>query len=191
MSNYFHAFPTLPYDTDGTMPNKYQTVRNIMNRTKIKNTVKDDLAAYYPYIIKEGERPDILSYNYYGTIAYAYLILLFNDIIDPQFDWPLNSVDFENYMISKYGTIATAKEETKFYYQIIRAEVPKTEIRERQEEVKFIIDETSYNALAEASRKKISSYDYEVQLNDNKRYIRVISKELIADVDSQYKQAMS
>jgi hypothetical protein len=191
MSNYFHAFPTLPYDTDGTMPNKYQTVRNIMNRTKIKNTVKDDLAAYYPYIIKEGERPDILSYNYYGTIAYAYLILLFNDIIDPQFDWPLNSIDFENYMISKYGTIATAKEETKFYYQIIRAEVPKTEIRERQEEVKFIIDETSYNALAEASRKKISSYDYEVQLNDNKRYIRVISKELIADVDSQYKQAMS
>ena len=191
MSNYFHAFPTLPYDTDGTMPNKYQTVRNIMNRTKIKNTVKDDLAAYYPYIIKEGERPDILSYNYYGTIAYAYLILLFNDIIDPQFDWPLNTIDFENYMISKYGTIATAKEETKFYYQIIRAEVPKTEIRERQEEVKFIIDETSYNALAEASRKKISSYDYEVQLNDNKRYIRVISKELIADVDSQYKQAMS
>ena len=191
MSNYFHAFPTLPYDTDGTMPNKYQTVRNIMNRTKIKNTVKDDLAAYYPYIIKEGERPDILSYNYYGTIAYAYLILLFNDIIDPQFDWPLNSIDFENYMISKYGTIATAKEETKFYYQIIRAEVPKTEIRERQEEVKIIIDETSYNALAEASRKKISSYDYEVQLNDNKRYIRVISKELIADVDSQYKQAMS
>ena len=191
MSNYFHAFPTLPYDTDGTMPNKYQTVRNIMNRTKIKNTVKDDLAAYYPYIIKEGELPDILSYNYYGTIAYAYLILLFNDIIDPQFDWPLNTIDFENYMISKYGTIATAKEETKFYYQIIRAEVPKTEIRERQEEVKFIIDETSYNALAEASRKKISSYDYEVQLNDNKRYIRVISKELIADVDSQYKQAMS
>ena len=191
MSKYIHTFPTLPYDAVGTMPNTYQTVRNIMNRTKIKDSIKGDLAAYYPYIIKEGERPDILSYNYYGTIAYAYLILLFNDIIDPQFDWPLNTIDFENYMISKYGTIATAKEETKFYYQIIRAEVPKTEIRERQEEVKFIIDETSYNALAEASRKKISSYDYEVQLNDNKRYIRVISKELIADVDSQYKQAMS
>ena len=48
MSNYFHTFPTLPYDTDGTMPNKYQTVRNIMNRTKIKDSIKSDIAAYYP-----------------------------------------------------------------------------------------------------------------------------------------------
>ena len=191
MSNYFHAFPTLPYDTDGTMPNKYQTVRNIMNRTKIKDTVKDDLAAYYPYFVKDGERPDILSYNYYGTIAYAYLILLFNNIIDPQFDWPMNTIDFENYIIAKYGNVEAALGQTKFYYQIIRAEVPKTEIQERKEEVKFVVDETTYNALGEGSRKKITAYDYEAQINDNKRYIRLISKDLIADVDFKYKQAMS
>ena len=191
MSNYFHAFPTLPYDTDGTMPNKYQTVRNIMNRTKIKDTVKDDLAAYYPYFVKDGERPDILSYNYYGTIAYAYLILLFNNIIDPQFDWPMNTIDFENYIIAKYGNVEAAYGQTKFYYQIIRAEVPKTEIQERKEEVKFVVDETTYNALGEGSRKKITAYDYEAQINDNKRYIRLISKDLIADVDFKYKQAMS
>ncbi len=190
MSNYFHAFPTLPYDAVGTMPNTYQTVRNIMNRTKIKKSVKDDLTAYYPYFVKEGERPDTLSYNYYGTVAYAYLILLFNNIVDPQFDWPLNTIDFENYIVAKYGTVTAAYDETKFYYQIIRAEVPKTEIRERKEEVKYIIDETTYNALGEASRKKITAYDYEVQLNDNKRYIRVINKDLITEVDSQYKQAM-
>ena len=191
MSNYFHAFPTLPYDTDGTMPNKYQTVRNIMNRTKIKDTVKDDLAAYYPYFVKDGERPDILSYNYYGSIAYAYLILLFNNIIDPQFDWPMNTIDFENYIIAKYGNVEAALGQTKFYYQIIRAEVPKTEIQERKEEVKFVVDETTYNALGEGSRKKITAYDYEAQINDNKRYIRLISKDLIADVDFKYKQAMS
>ena len=89
MSNYFHTFPTLPYDTDGTMPNKYQTVRNIMNRAKIKDSIKSDIAAYYPYLVQEGERPDILSFRYYGSVSYAYLILLFNNIIDPQFDWPL------------------------------------------------------------------------------------------------------
>ena len=61
MSNYFYTFPTVPYDADGTMPNKYQTVRNIMNRIKIKESIKSDIAAFYPYIIEEGERPDILS----------------------------------------------------------------------------------------------------------------------------------
>ena len=191
MSNYFHTFPTLPYDTDGTMPNKYQTVRNIMNRAKIKDSIKSDIAAYYPYFVQEGERPDILSFKYYGSVSYAYLILLFNNIIDPQFDWPLNTIDFENYIIAKYGSVSAAYDETKFYYQIFRAEVPKTETRDRQEEVKFIVDETTYNALAIASRKKVTAYDYETQLNDNKRHIKLINKDLIEDVDQQYKQAMN
>ena len=190
MSNYFHTFPTLPYDTDGTMPNKYQTVRNIMNRIKRKESIKSDIAAFYPYIIEEGERPDILSYKYYGSVSYAYLILLFNNIIDPQFDWPLGAIDFENYIISKYGSVSTAYTETKFYYQIIRAEVPRTETQERQEEVKLIVDETTYDGLAAASRKKVTAYDYETQLNDNKRHIKVINKDLIVDVDSKYKEAM-
>ena len=69
-----------------------------MNRTKIKDSIKSDIAAYYPYLVQEGERPDILSFRYYGSVSYAYLILLFNNIIDPQFDWPLNTIDFENYI---------------------------------------------------------------------------------------------
>ena len=190
MSNYFYTFPTVPYDADGTMPNKYQTVRNIMNRIKIKESIKSDIAAFYPYIIEEGERPDILSYKYYGSVSYAYLILLFNNIIDPQFDWPLGAIDFENYIISKYGSVSTAYTDTKFYYQIIRAEVPRTETQERQEEVKLIVDETTYDGLAAASRKKVTAYDYETQLNDNKRHIKVINKDLIVDVDSKYKEAM-
>ena len=190
MSNYFYTFPTVPYDADGTMPNKYRTVRNIMNRIKIKESIKSDIAAFYPYIIEEGERPDILSYKYYGSVSYAYLILLFNNIIDPQFDWPLGAIDFENYIISKYGSVSTAYTETKFYYQIIRAEVPRTETQERQEEVKLIVDETTYDGLAVASRKKVTAYDYETQLNDNKRHIKVINKDLIVDVDSKYKEAM-
>ena len=191
MSNYFHTFPTLPYDTDGTMPNKYQTVRNIMNRTKIKDSIKSDIAAYYPYLVQEGERPDILSFKYYGSVSYAYLILLFNNIIDPQFDWPLNTIDFENYIIAKYGSVSAAYDETKFYYQIIRAEVSRTETQERQEEVKLIVDETTYDGLAAASRKKVTAYDYETQLNDNKRHIKLINRDLIEDVDQQYKQAMN
>ena len=191
MSNYFYTFPTVPYDADGTMPNKYQTVRNIMNRIKIKESIKSDIAAYYPYLVQEGERPDILSFKYYGSVSYAYLILLFNNIIDPQFDWPLNTIDFENYIIAKYGSVSAAYDERKFYYQIIRAEVPKTETRDRQEEVKFIVDETTYNALALASRKKVTAYDYETQLNDNKRHIKLINRDLIEDVDQQYKQAMN
>ena len=54
--------------------------------------------SYYPYFVKEGERPDIISNEQYGTIGYAYLIMLVNDIYDPNFDWPLSSQIFEKFI---------------------------------------------------------------------------------------------
>ena len=191
MSNYFNAFPTVSYDSVGTMPNQYQTVRNIMNRTRIKESVKQDIAAYYPYFVQEGERPDMVSYDYYGSVRYAYLILIFNNIIDPQFDWPLSSIDFESYIVSKYGGVAIAMEQTKFYYQIIRAEVPQTSSQDRVDEVKYIVDETAYNALGITARKKITAYEHEERINDNKKNIRLINSDFIQDVDYQYKRAMN
>ena len=75
MANYFRSIPSLSYDIWGTEPRNYQTATNIMKRVKFKREVIEDLADYYPYFIKDGERPDIISHQKYGTVAYAYLIL--------------------------------------------------------------------------------------------------------------------
>ena len=86
---------------------------------------------------------------------------MFNDIYDPVFDWPLGSKQFENYIINKYGSIDSALTTVKYYYQIIRAEVARTGTSERVPAVKYIVDQTAYNALAENSRSTISQYDWE------------------------------
>ena len=190
MSNYFTSFPSVQYDTTGKAPNQFQTVKNIMKRQKLKPSIMEDITAYYPYFIQEGERPDVVSYNYYGSTDYVYLIFLINNIIDPAFDWPLSSRDFDNYMINKYGNIEAALGETKYYYQIIRAEVPQTNFSDRIDEVKIIVDETTYNSLSIGSRKLITSYDYEVELNEIKRSIKLINRDLISDVDYQFKREM-
>lgn len=190
MSNYFTSFPTVQYDTTGKAPNQYQTVKNIMTRQKLKASIVEDITAYYPYFVQEGERVDTVSYNYYGTTDYAYLILLINNIIDPLFDWPLSSRDFDNYMNNKYGNIEAAQGETKYYYQIIRAEVPQTNYSDRVDEVKLIVDQTTYDSLDSNVRKTVSSYDYEVELNDLKRYVKVIDRDIITNVDYQFKREM-
>ena len=138
MANYFRSIPSLSYDIWGTEPRNYQTATNIMKRVKFKREVIEDLADYYPYSIKDGERPDIISHQKYGTVAYAYLILLINDITDPIFDWPLSSQQFEQYITKKYGSVQSAMNTTKYYYQIVRAEVAKTGISERIPELKVI-----------------------------------------------------
>ena len=190
MANYFKNIPKVSYDINGTEPNNFLSVTNIMKRVKFKPKIIEDIVDYYPYFVKEGERPDIISFNEYGTIAYAYLIMLVNNIYDPLFDWPLSSQQFEKYIESKYGSVSSAMGTTKYFFQIIRAEVARTGVSERVPEVKFIVDETTYNALDVGDRTTQTEYEYEEELNDNKREIRLINPEFIQDIDYNVKTSL-
>ena len=188
MANYFRSIPSINYDIWGTEPRHYQSVTNIMKRVKFKPEVLEDISEYYPYIVKDGERPDIISYVQYDTVAFSYLILLINDIQDPIFDWPLSTQQFEQYILNKHGSVNSAMMTTKYYYQIIRAEVARTGTSERVPEVKFIVDETTYNALDITLRKTQTIYDWEDELNNDKKEIRLINSNFIHDIDYQVKQ---
>ena len=190
MANYFRNLPRVGYDINGTGKDSFVNVTNIMKRVKFKPAVLEDISNYYPYFVKEGERPDIISQVEYGNVGYAYLILLVNDIYDPNFDWPLNSQVFEKFIINKYGSVTTAISGIKHYYQIIRAEVPRTGTSERIPEVKFAVDETTYDALGISDRTTLSNYDHEVELNDAKREIRLINPDFIQDIDYQVKRSL-
>ena len=188
MANYFRSIPSISYDIWGTEPRNYQSVTNIMKRVKFKPEVLEDISEYYPYIVNDGERQDIISFNQYETVAFAYLITLINDVQDPIFDWPLSTQQFEQFIMNKYGSLDSAMTTTKNYYQIVRAEVPRTETSERVPEVKFIVDETTYNALDITLRTTQTIYDWEDELNNDKKEIRLINPNFIHDIDYQVKQ---
>ena len=190
MANYFRNLPKVGYDINGTGKNSFLSVTNIMKRVKFKPSVLEDISNYYPYFVKEGERPDIIAHSEYGNVGYAYLILLVNDIQDPNFDWPLSSQVFEKFIINKYGSVSSAISNIKTYYQIIRAEVSRTGTSERVPEVKFAVDVTTYDTLGTSDRKTLSDYDYEVELNDNKGKIRLINPSFIKDIDFQIKHSL-
>ena len=190
MANYFRNLPRVGYDINGTGKESFLSVTNIMKRVKFKPSVLDDISNYYPYFVKEGERPDIIAHAQYGNIGYAYLILLVNDIYDPNFDWPLSSQIFEKFIINKYGSVTIALSGVKNYFQIIRAEVARTGTSERVPEVKFAVDETTFNALGTGDRSTLSNYDHEVELNEAKREIRLINPSFIRDIDYQVKRSL-
>ena len=191
MANYFSSIPNVDYDINGTEPNQFRSVTNIMQRVRFKPSVLENITDYYPYYVREGERPDIVSFNTYGTVAYSYLILLVNDIVDPLFDWPLPSRQFENYIIEQYGSVSAAQSTNKYYYQVVRAEVAKTGISERVPEYKIIVDQTTYNSLDSSVRSAQNVYDYEVEQNDNKREIKLINPDFIQDIDYEVKTAFT
>ena len=191
MANYFKNIPNVLYDINGTEPNQFRAVTNIMSRVRFKPSVIENITDYYPYKVLEGERPDIVSYKKYGTVAYSYLILLINDIVDPLFDWPLPSRQFENYIIEQYGSVANAQSTNKYYYQIVRAEVTRTGVSERVPEYKIIVDQTTYNSLDASVRSAQNVYDWETEQNDNKREIKIINPDFIQDIDYEVKKTLA
>ena len=101
MSNYFSYFPTVKHSLkdDGSTVE----VTNILKRFAFRDSVGGDVDNFYEHSIEEGDRPDILADKLYGNSNYAWIILLFNDMVDPIYEWPLFGQDFTNYITAKYS----------------------------------------------------------------------------------------
>lgn len=176
MAFYFDNFPTINYDLKKN--GKPTVLTNLFKRYKIVDAFKKQNAVYYNYNVQDGERPDVIAAKYYEDASLDWVILLTNNIIDPQWDWPLDRRSFENYIIKKYGSLSSAYSTTHHYEQILRQQqvlFDNTIIPEKT----IQIDLTTYNSLSEADRKIVTSYAYEEELNESKREIKILSEDYI------------
>ena len=110
MANFFDLFPLERYSLSDKKYPDYQSVTNILFRTAIIKEVLTNTSSYIEYVVKDGDTPEILASKVYDNPEAHWIILYANDIIDPQFDWPLNTTDFYNYMVDKYRPMAEADE---------------------------------------------------------------------------------
>ena len=190
MSEFFVHYPQISYDISGTKPAKVKTVINLMERAKIKNVVLDDIIRYFPYSIKENQRPDHVSNEVYGDVKYTWLIFLINDIQDPIYDWPLGTREFGTYIKAKYGTLITAKNTIHHYEQILRTRVEATGTTDPIPEARIEVDVTTYDTLAAAAREIKYCYDWEVDRNEAKRDIKLIDSLYVADILSEHAEKL-
>ncbi len=186
MSEFFVHYPQISYNISGKMPPVTRTAINIMRRAKLKDVVLDDVVAYYPYSIPEGERPDITAFKYYGDVKFTWLIFLINDIHDPIYQWPLGARDFTNFIKAKYGTITVAKNKLHHYEQIVRDRVEATGTEDAIPVYKIEVDETTYNSLDDSKREIVYCYNWEVDRNEAKRDIKMIDRQYASDILSEH-----
>jgi len=213
---YFDLFPKVSYDIAGNQYSNYQSVTNIFFRIRMLQEVLGNISAYYEFIIREGDTPEILAEKIYGSPEAHWIILMANNIVDAQFEWPLDSRSFNNYIIGKYGSIATAKTTIHHYEKVITREESQSGLTT---ETRFIVNQEKLtdNALDvpydyyEGSgslpetqsvetfnlsdgttviqttyRDEISNYDYEDQLNDSRRTIKMIKPEYYSQIMSEF-----
>jgi hypothetical protein len=147
--NFFNKLPTITYDG--------QLVRNIMSRAKLSDATKNNNQLFFEYTNSGEVRADTLSYQYYKNPGYSWLIWFANEVIDPYYDMALNSYDFEQFIIAKYGSIELAQRKIIHYklnWETNQANIP--------------VDE--YNSLLNGAKKYWEpALDYNLNV---KSYIR-------------------
>ena len=95
---FFKAMPGMSYKlNDSTVATK-----DIFRRVGLDRRVNSTLAIE-SYYIKDGETPDIISNNLYGSSNYHWVILIVNDIVNYYEEWPKNQNEIFEYTEAKYG----------------------------------------------------------------------------------------
>ena len=176
MAFYFRPFPKISYDIK---KNKLPLLlTNVTARYKIRDALKNKVAIYYDYIVKDSDRPDLIAFKYYDDETLDWLIYLVNDIIDPYYDWPLSQDAFNKYMKTLYGSVDVAKATVFEYRKILNKQsvlFDGTIIPERF----VVVDQNVYNGLATDLRREVDAYEYYEEENNEKRKIRLLDKRFV------------
>jgi hypothetical protein len=93
---YFNNFPKINYFDSQT--------RNIILKAAFISKIFNDTDTFYPYIIKENERPDMIAFNEYGDASLDWVVYFSNNMIDPYYSLPLDYENFIGYLRKKYNT---------------------------------------------------------------------------------------
>jgi hypothetical protein len=106
MSLYFKNIPDLEYIFRGNDTlNRYVKVKNLFKRLKLRDDIFQNLVFFNKYEIVGDERPDNVAYKLYNDETLDWLVLICNNIINIQSEWPLAQKSYENYLIEKYSPI--------------------------------------------------------------------------------------
>lgn len=123
-NTYFGKFPKVNYDIQNTMFNKnYEKATDIFFRVGYIKEVLNNLSSYYSIEVDDGDTPEILAEKVYEDAGAGWMILLANQIIDPQFEWPLGYDAFNKYLINKYGSIEASELLVHHYDMVIKREL--------------------------------------------------------------------
>ena len=106
MSNYFNQLPDFEYVS--RLPNAkigdYITVKNLFKRGKLADDIFQDLTVFTKYEIEGDDRPDNVAFKLYNNSNLDWIVLLSNNIINIQSEWPMPQRDFDRYLLDKYET---------------------------------------------------------------------------------------
>lgn len=198
MPYFFSQVPNVEYPKfydDGKI-SEYESVKNIFKRVVVREDIFENLSFFQKYNIIGDERPDMVADKFYDDPSLDWVILLSNNIINLNYEWPLTQRQFDRYLLDKYGSYENIYFIHHFESIKVTSSNGTTILKEGT-----IIPETFSLRYYDASLGQsvlrtnlsvpITNYEYETRLEDLKRTIYILKTDYLQLVLEDMKDIMT
>ena len=200
MSNYFRRLPNLDYPSllkNRESNTDFVETKNLFRRAKVREDLFSNFMQFDKYKIIGDERPDNVAEKVYGSSDLDWVVLMSNNIIDINNEWPLTQFQLNSFLRNKY----TPQELVSIHhYETL-------ELRDSKNQLilpaGIVVDENfnleylsggqikSTNSLVDGRPvKAVTFFDYENDLNDKKRNINVLKQEFLGIFIKDFERIM-
>jgi hypothetical protein len=206
---YFNTLPKVLTPDQNGIP---ILMTNLLARAKLIDELKDNTMLFYSYIIKDEDTPEIIADKYYGDPYKYWIVLYSNNLMDPLWDWPMDYNQLMVYLNSKYAAAAEEADLTPFEYMQLTVYSYEKLIQTTDKSTDAVttiyqkITEDEYNSLmlttntyspdginevtVDISKRIVSIYDYEYELNERKRQIQIMNVAYVAEMEKRFEELM-
>lgn len=173
--SYFSKFPFLSYTFDSNTT--YNIVTDVLKRVTVNQKTQENLTIFDEYDVKDGETPEIVSFKFYDTPDYHWVILVTNNIFDARFGWPLSGEQLFKFVQDKYGEANVGV--THHYTQNESSDIIVDPTQLTIVYTRVGSEKVTSNVLSFPNAYPISNLSYEETKNESKRRIRVLKAEFL------------
>ena len=166
---YFNDFPTIAYDCtgDGTT----ETIQDITTRITVRKWIREIGPVFSKYDVADAETPEMVASTVYGSVYDHWVVLLFNEITNTYYGWPLSRRDFDAFVNNKYEN-----PQAVHHYEITQSS--------GNQRVKINVMSTVPGATA------VSNLQYEQAIQDKKKQIRILKPTYLGQFKAEFKELL-
>jgi len=165
MFSFFEQFPKIDYQHT----NVDETIKmtNILKRVKIRDNIRNNVAFFDKYHVKDGETAEIIAEKLYGDAGLHWIVLMINGIVNPYYDWPQSIPELNRLVNKKYGD--GNRDAVHHWEDVNGYQVPSTEV----------------GATA------VSNFEYEDSKNETYRLIQLLKPEFTDNFITEFKELIT
>ena len=197
---YFRNIPDFEYinrTEEGKNLTDFTKVKNLFKKGKFREDIYQELTTFEKYQIQGDDRPDNVAFELYGDATLDWVVLMTNNILNIQTEWPMKQADFNEYLLEKYGSYDTLYTDIHHYEsnevkdsQGIVIYPKGVRVGAAQSVSYFDFYKDLQIDIVNISRP-ITNYQYEEKLNDDKRNIFILKPKYLNVIFDDLEELMT